>query len=182
MIFETDRLILRPWYISDANRLYTLAKNPNVGPITGWPPHKDEDESRRIIENVLSDDKTFAIVLKSENQIIGSIGLHKPAHNLDIDEDALELGYWLGEDYWGYGYAPEASRYLISWAFDALGCDTIWAGYFEGNYKSQRVQEKLGFIADHVDNNNTNNQLGEVKTIYFNKLNKYDWNKRKNKD
>ena len=54
MIIETERLILRKWTQDDAESLFIYAKNPNVGPIAGWPPHKNIEESRDIIENVFA--------------------------------------------------------------------------------------------------------------------------------
>ena len=53
MILETERLVLRPWQESDAESLYEYAKNPEVGPIAGWPPHKNVEDSLGIIKNVL---------------------------------------------------------------------------------------------------------------------------------
>lgn len=49
---ETERLILRKWTQNDAESLFAYAKNPNVGPIAGWPPHKNIEESKNIIDNV----------------------------------------------------------------------------------------------------------------------------------
>ena len=52
-MLETKRLILRRWEESDAERLYEYAKDPDVGPIAGWPAHQSMDESREVIRNVL---------------------------------------------------------------------------------------------------------------------------------
>ena len=51
---KTDRLILRHWTESDAESLYEYAKDPNIGPIAGWPPHKSVDESLNIIRTVFN--------------------------------------------------------------------------------------------------------------------------------
>jgi RimJ/RimL family protein N-acetyltransferase len=59
--------------------------------------------------------------------------------------DEPELGYWLGRDYWGKGYATEAGRRVIRHAFEDLGSKAVWCCYYEGNERSKRVQEKLGF-------------------------------------
>lgn len=66
MIFETERLILRPWKESDAESLYEYAKNPEVGPIAGWPAHTSVENSLEIIRNVLSADETYAGNIKSK--------------------------------------------------------------------------------------------------------------------
>jgi len=53
MILHTERLLLRPWREADAESVYEYAKDPDVGPIAGWPPHKNVEESLDIIKNVL---------------------------------------------------------------------------------------------------------------------------------
>ena len=52
MRLETDRLILRSWYDSDAEELYKYAQDPQVGPVAGWPPHQSVEESLEIIRTV----------------------------------------------------------------------------------------------------------------------------------
>ena len=59
---ETERLCLRPWRESDAEVLYRLASDPEVGPRAGWPPHQSVEESREIILTVFNNDTTWAIV------------------------------------------------------------------------------------------------------------------------
>ena len=49
MVLSTERLLLRPWRETDAESLYKYAKNPEVGPVAGWPPHKNIEESRDAI-------------------------------------------------------------------------------------------------------------------------------------
>ena len=63
MIFETDRLILRPWTKDDAESLFQYAKDPAVGPIAGWPVHTSVENSRDIIKDVLSAEETSVIGL-----------------------------------------------------------------------------------------------------------------------
>ena len=71
----TERLLLRPWLPEDASDLYKCAKNPNIGPRAGWPPHTDVADSRRVIREVLSRPEMYAIVLRDTSQPIGSVGL-----------------------------------------------------------------------------------------------------------
>ena len=142
-ILETERLILRPWSEADAEECYRYAKDPDVGPAAGWAVHTSVEYSRDIIRRVLSAPETYAIVLKETGLPVGSIGLH---HNdLAAKEDEAELGYWLGKPYWGRGIVPEAARELLRYAFEDLKLERIWCGYYDGNEKSRRVQEKLGF-------------------------------------
>ena len=71
---HTKHLLLRPWEITDAEALYTQAHNPIIGKRCGWPPHKSVEESREIIEVVLSKSHSCAICLP-KNTPMGSIGL-----------------------------------------------------------------------------------------------------------
>ena len=64
MELQTERLLLRPWHEDNAEALYRYARNPNVGPIAGWPPHTSVENSREIIKTVLSGEETYAVVLK----------------------------------------------------------------------------------------------------------------------
>ncbi len=146
MILQTERLMLRSWEEDDAKSLYEYARNPDVGPIAGWPPHKSVEESRDIIRNVLSGAEAYAICLKSDNRAIGAIELKLNGHTDMTDrDDECELGYWIGKPFWGQGMVPEAAREMLRHAFEDMGMRKVWCGYYDGNEKSRRVQEKCGF-------------------------------------
>lgn len=152
MILQTKRLILRPWCETDAESLYEYAKDDRVGPIAGWPVHTDVENSREIIKNVLAVDETYAVCLKEDNRAIGSIGLMLGKNsNLALPENEGEIGYWIGVPFWGRGLIPEAMQELIRHAFDDLHLARLWCGYFDGNEKSKRAQEKCGFVYHHTD-------------------------------
>ena len=176
MIIETERLILRPWEESDAGSLYEYAKDPRVGPAAGWPAHTSVENSRQIIADVLSDPETYAVCLKTDNRAIGSIGLFTPrlAH-VAMGENELEIGYWIGVPFWGNGYIPEAIRALQRRAFTELGCAAMWCGYYDGNEKSKRAQEKCGFVYDHTEENKRCSQLDEQRTEHFNRITRERW-------
>lgn len=146
IMLETERLILRPWKDSDAKELYRYASDPDVGPIAGWPPHQSIDESRDVIKNVFNGAEAYAICLKENGKAIGAIELKLNGHtDMTERDDECELGYWLGKPFWGQGIMPEAARELIRHGFEDIGMTKIWCGYYEGNTKSKRVQEKVGF-------------------------------------
>ncbi len=145
-MFETGRLILRRWEESDAEDLYKYASNPDVGPIAGWPPHQSVEESLDVIKNVLSGKEAYAVCLKEDGKPIGAIELKLNGHtDMTEKEDECELGYWLGKPFWGKGLMPEAAREMLRHAFEDIGMSKVWCGYYEGNTKSKRVQEKVGF-------------------------------------
>ena len=175
MTLETPRLLLRPWREEDAEDLYTYASDPSVGPPAGWPPHTSVANSREIIRSVLSAPDTFAVCLKENGKLIGSIGFHR--NDLAEDEDEYELGYWIGKPFWGLGLIPEASRELLRYAFEDLGMNRIWCGYFDGNEKSRRVQEKLGFVYQQMTEGIEVSLLGEIRAGHSNLMTKERWQK-----
>ena len=175
MILETERLILRPWCEDDAEDLYTYASDPDIGPPAGWPPHTGMEHSREIIRAILFAPDTFAICLKENGKPIGSIGFHR--NDLAEDDDEYELGYWIGKPFWGQGLIPEASREMLRYAFEVLGMNRIWCGYYDGNVKSRRVQEKLGFVYQRKTEGIEVKLLGEIRTGHSNLMTKERWQK-----
>lgn len=152
MILKTERLILRPFTDDDAESIYEYAKNPDIGPIAGWPEHTSVENSREIIKTVLAVPETYAVCLKEDNRAIGSIGLMiGEKSNLDISESEGEIGYWIGKPFWGQRLIPEALGELMRHAFVDLKLDVLWCGYFDGNEKSKRCQEKCGFKYHHTN-------------------------------
>ena len=179
MIIETERLILRPWQESDAEDLYTYAKDPEVGPPAGWPPHTSVENSRDIINTVLSRSETYAVCLK-DGKPIGSVGLHlNGSTDMTDRDDECELGYWIGKPFWGQGLIPEAARELLRYAFEELGMRAVWCGYYEGNEKSRKVQTKLGFVYQHKTEGLEVGLMNEIRTGHCNLMTKERWQKVK---
>ncbi len=175
MIFETERLILRPWCEEDAEELFKHAKDPDVGPRAGWPIHTSVENSRDIIRDVLSAPETYAVCLKTDGKPVGSIGLHRK--DLAQREDEYELGYWIGKEFWGQGLIPEAAREILRHAFEDLHMQTVWCGYYDGNEKSHRVQEKLGFLYHHTTERIEVSLLGETRTGHASVMTRERWQK-----
>lgn len=177
-MLETKRLILRPWREEDAQALYEYAKDPDIGPPAGWPPHTGEENSRRIIRDVLSAPETYAVCLK-DGSPIGSIGLMmKDVTTMTDRDDECELGYWIAKPFWGQGLIPEAARELLRYAFEELKMRAVWCGYYDGNEKSHRVQEKLGFVYRYTTENLDVKQLGEKRTGHTSVLTVEAWRKQ----
>ena len=179
MRLETQRLILRPWNVADAESLYEYAKDPDIGPAAGWPPHKSITESRQVIQNVFNGPQCYAICEKENNIAIGAIELKLNGHtDMTQRDDECELGYWLGKPYWGKGYVPEAAEALLYYAFEILEMQTVWCGYYDGNRKSQRVQEKLGFVYHHSCDQVEVPLLNEVRIGHTNYMTVKHWQSR----
>ena len=175
MMLETKRLILRSWCEDDAEELYKYASHPEVGPPAGWQPHTNVDNSREIIRTVLSTPETYAVCLKDNGKPIGSIGLHR--NDLAEQNDEYELGYWIGKPFWGQGLIPEASQEVLRHAFEDLGMNRVWCGYYDGNSKSRRVQEKLGFVYHHTTEGIEVRQMNEIRTGHVMLMTREWWEK-----
>lgn len=176
MVLETERLILRPWEEDDAADLYRYASDPDVGPIAGWAVHTSEAYSREIIRSVLSAPETYAVVLKGSDHPVGSVGLMRgSASNIGIPDSEGEIGYWIGVPYWGRGLIPEAVRELLRHGFEDLWLDRIWCGYFDGNEKSRRVQEKCGFRFHHTAEGVSCALPGVLRTEHVACLSRTEW-------
>jgi len=176
MILYTERLILRPWEEKDAESLYYYAKDNRVGPIAGWPIHTSVENSKEIINTMLSVPETYAVCLKENERAIGSIGLMiGDKSNIGLPDTEGEIGYWIGVPYWGRGLIPEAAREIIRHAFVDLHLETLWCGYFEGNDKSRRVQEKCGFIYHHTNRDIHWKLMNDIRTEHITRLTGDEW-------
>ena len=156
----TPRLILRPWVETDAEALYHFARDPLVGPPAGWPPHTSVENSREIIRTVLAARETYAMVLRYDTTDslsgeviaagtpVGSVGImfNGCGSYPHMKQTEAEIGYWVALPLWGRGLVPEAVRAIQGRCFLDLKLDGLWCGYYEGNEKSRRVQEKCGFV------------------------------------
>jgi len=175
-MLETKRLVLRSWEDGDAEDLYEYAKNPDVGPIAGWPAHQSPEESRGVIKNVLNGREAYAVCLKTDGKAIGAIELKLKGHtDLTERDDECELGYWLGKPFWGQGIMPEAAKEMLRHAFEDLGMTKVWVGYYEGNAKSKRVQEKLGFRYQWKSEGVDVPLMHEKRTGHVSSLTKDQW-------
>ena len=148
-VIETKRLILRPFRQSDLRDFNEYASVPGVGEMAGWKHHETIEKTQKVLDMFIKEDKTFAIVFKKNNKVIGSIGVEK----YELEDKLTEfngyygrkIGYVLSKDYWGKGIMPEAVGAVISYLFNDLNLDFLTCGYYDFNNQSKRVQEKCGF-------------------------------------
>ena len=173
MILETERLILRPWEETDAEECYKYSKDPQVGPICGWPVHTSVENSLQVIRDILIAPESYAICLKESGSLIGSIGLSNS--EVAKGDDESELGFWLGVPYWGQGLMTEAASEVIRHGFKDLNLARIWCCYFTGNERSKRVQEKLGFKYQRTIEDIDVPQMNEKRTSHVNLLTREEW-------
>ena len=136
---HTDRLILRK-AISEQEKI-SLVSQIGDWEVVKWLanapyPYTDDDLEDYLL---ISDSNQFDLNIFMGKQLIGRVGL-----TLDGD-NYYDLGYWIGKDYWGKGYATESSKKLLEYALEKLNSPKIKSGYFVDNLSSGNVLKKLGF-------------------------------------
>lgn len=148
-VIETERLILRSFKQTDLEDFYEYASVEGVGEMAGWKHHESIDESQKIMNSFINNDKVFAICLKEKNKVIGTVGIEKYGLEDSLTEFkdyyGRELGYVLSKDYWGRGLMPEAINAVIDYLFNELDYDFLLCGYYNFNERSKRVQTRCGF-------------------------------------
>lgn len=150
LTIQTERLLLRPFCQADLDDFYEYASQNGTGERAGWPHHQSIEVSQRILNNFIAEDKTFAIVYKQNNKVIGSLGVEMYELEDKLTEfDGLlgrEIGYVLSRDYWGKGLMTEAVKAVIEHLFNVENLDFLTCGYYDFNVQSKRVQQKCGFL------------------------------------
>jgi len=128
-------LILRPPRPCDISSITTWLGDYDVARMTARVPHPyNEGDAEAFLAR--AEKHRFVIQRKGDLMFLGMIGLDA--------ENGHEFGYWLGKPFWGFGYATEAAHRLVTYAFEALGLETVHAGWFYDNPASGHVLAKLG--------------------------------------
>jgi pepF/M3 family oligoendopeptidase len=174
---ETARLILRDWQETDVSDLFAYARLDSVGPMAGWKPHSDPEESAKIVRMFQKDQDVWALELKSERKVIGSIGLHVCQSLSGTLE--RELGYVLSPDYQHRGLMTEACREVLRHAFEDLGLPSVRVSHFLRNEKSRRVIERLGFTSVGRQEVKTSGGFTEMAEYYRMTASEYEARKEK---
>lgn len=137
---------IRQWRISDKDRLAEMLNNPKVldNLRDGLPfPYTPEDGEEYILSMLTADEtKTFAFAITVDGLVIGSIGVFRCDN---IHFRTAELGYYVGEPYWGKGYTTSAVKQVCQYVFAHSDILRIFAEPFARNAASCRVLEKAGF-------------------------------------
>jgi RimJ/RimL family protein N-acetyltransferase len=140
-VLETARLILRAPRLEDATALAQLVNDRRIAENTARIPHPyGLADAEQFITSVNRKDGEFALLITlADDTIIGGCGVGK------LFGSDPEIGYWFGVSYWGNGYATEAARAIVDYAFTELGLNRLEAGARVSNPASRRVLEKCGF-------------------------------------
>jgi [ribosomal protein S5]-alanine N-acetyltransferase len=147
---DTKRFLLRPPDEADIPRLLPLIGDFEVARNLARIPHpyarSDAEEFVKMAarQRASGFGYHFAITLNGDGMFVGGIGLTRR-------DGAFELGCWLGKSFWTRGYATEAARALVDFAFDRLNAARLVAGWFHDNPASGRMLTKLGFLSSGAE-------------------------------
>ena len=158
MIIETERLILRPLTLVDAETaFYGWTGDPDVAKYVSWLPHNSMNDTLEWLKEIewkydttgnliQNDNYIWGFVLKETGELFGSGGL--------IWEDGCQLfqvGYNIAKSHWNYGYTTEAMKAILKFAVERLDIKRVAGGHAKENLASAKVIEKLGFVYDRDD-------------------------------
>jgi len=161
----TQRLTLRPFSLDDALRMSQLAGNIRVAETTLNVPHPYQPDMARswisTHEAGWTERKNivYAITLTETGELLGTIGLH------DIKPDQAELGYWIGEPYWGRGFCTEAAKAVIAFSFEILELSKVVAEHLKSNPASGAVMKNASMC--YVTSDIGVDRYGEPAEIDF---------------
>jgi len=145
---ETERLLLRHWRDSDLDPFAALCADPRV--MEHFPDLLDYEQSRdRMVRAQRSINERgfglFAVEVKGGAPFIGFVGLAVPAFEAPFTP-CVEIGWRLAFDAWGQGYASEAAREVLRFAFEEIGLLEVVSFTANDNVRSQRVMQRIGMI------------------------------------
>ena len=138
---------LRPWRSSDAASLVKYANNPNVArQLRDRFPHPyTAADARHFIQSIAQARPTTSFAIVVAGEAVGGAGFSPGA---DVERYSAEVGYWLGEPFWGRGLTAEAVQLLSAYAFNTCGMLRLFALPFADNTQSTRVLEKAGYTRE----------------------------------
>lgn len=167
LVLETERLIMRPLELSDAEDFFTMNNNPNVY-IYLRTPIKTIIQAEEYIQKISNEYQKngiarFAVILKKTNTLIGFSGL-RFRENLENNHiNFYDLGYRFAEEHWHKGFATEAAIAWLDYGFTTLNLSAIHACAVSDNVGSNKVLKKVGFA--FVNEYSVNNSMHNWYTI-----------------
>jgi RimJ/RimL family protein N-acetyltransferase len=150
-ILLNGRVRLRPFHQDDAPRVATLANDERIAstllvlPFPYYLEHATSWIARHEDDYAANRELNLAITIAATGELVGSIGMgFEPLHNRVL------LGYWVGHEFWGQGFATSAAKAMTKFALDEKGINRVWAYHFVGNDASGKVLMNAGMRREGV--------------------------------
>ncbi|MEX1307133.1 MAG: GNAT family N-acetyltransferase [Eubacteriales bacterium] len=169
LALETERLILRPFRMEDAQDMFqNWAGNDTVTRFLTWPTHPSAEVSGALItawvkEYENKNNYQWCIENKAQGQAIGSIGVV----NLEEDIEAMEMGYCIGEGFWNQGFTTEALKRVIAFLFYEVSVNRVWARHDSRNPNSGKVMQKAGMTYEGTHREASVNNSGICDIVVY---------------
>lgn len=146
---ECSVLTLRNFELEDAKRIALLANNKKIwiNLRDAFPHPYSQEDAVQFIEKCRKRKPQSVFAIIYDDELCGSIGIFQMQ---DVYRKSAEIGYWIGEEYWGKGIATKAVEKIVQYGFENFDIIKIFAGIFSNNRASERVLEKNGFIKEAV--------------------------------
>ena len=141
---NTQRLLLRELSTSDVSDVFEYCKIPNVVNMVGMRLHTSIEVTNKYITHELKKNETYAIVLKENRKLIGTVSLRRQENESKLDIRLLSCV--INPKFWGNGYAPEAIKALLKQAFEVECIHKVLGGHYSFNQQSAALNKKLGFV------------------------------------
>jgi RimJ/RimL family protein N-acetyltransferase len=139
-VLETERLMLRRPTLADVKAIARLANDRRIAENTRRLPHPfSQDDAIAFVRAMADDPRETVFLIEHNHTPIGMVGVDWR------EPEAPELGYWLGVDYWGQGFATEAARAVIDFTFEEFNAEHLTSGARVANPSSRNILEKCGF-------------------------------------
>lgn len=158
-MIETERIVLRPVRVEDAEDIFEYAVDPDTGPRAGWQPHRTIEDTKELLRiwttpNIA--ETQFAVIYKPVGKVVGTMGvvhLNKKKKDekdifvnklLESNNSVYEIGNTIGKAYWGKGISTECLKEMTNYLFENTDADVVITTHYGENKASGRVQEKCG--------------------------------------
>jgi len=139
-VLETERLVLRQPTLADVKAISRLADDRRIAENSRRLPHPySQDHALEFVRGIADGNRETVFLIENNHTPIGMVGV-------DWREQATpELGYWLGVEHWGQGFATEAARAVIDFTFEEFDAEQLISGARVANPASRNILEKCGF-------------------------------------
>jgi len=139
-VLETERLMLRRPTLADVRAIARLANDRRIAENARRLPHPySQDHAVEFVRGMASEPRETVFLIENNHAPVGMVGIDWRS------PETPELGYWLGVDHWGQGFATEAARAVIDFTFEEFDTECLISGARVANPASRNILEKCGF-------------------------------------